>query len=194
MAIAWITLVGFYRTYFRPHDGGPAEFRRPRKRRRPRLGERVLQVFREPGGDLAEDLGVVPFRPGVARRSADSRLQGAALGTAVAHRRASFKDPADYLQARWRRPARTPSRWSPGGTKRLPRRKRPFWRFHRFVRVGRWRQVRDALIESLAASGADPGRPSDPGRVRLAGSPHQPARMRLELDVAPAVAGGADVQ
>ena len=72
MAIAWITLVGFYRTYFRPHDGGAAEFTPPEEEAQTRLGERVLQVFREPGGDNAEDLGVVPISSG--RRSQVSRF------------------------------------------------------------------------------------------------------------------------
>jgi 4-alpha-glucanotransferase len=54
-------LVGFYRTYFRPHDGGAAAFTPPEEHEQVRLGERVLTVFREPGTDIiAEDLGIVP--------------------------------------------------------------------------------------------------------------------------------------
>jgi len=54
-------LVGFYRTYFRPHDGRPAEFTPPDEPSQIALGERVLGVFREPGAEIiAEDLGVVP--------------------------------------------------------------------------------------------------------------------------------------
>ena len=54
-------LVGFYRTYFRPHGGGPAEFTPSEEEAQTRLGEHVLQVFREPGTEIiAEDLGVVP--------------------------------------------------------------------------------------------------------------------------------------
>ena len=54
-------LVGFYRTYFRPHDGSPAAFTPPDEDAQTRLGERVLGVFREPGAEIiAEDLGIVP--------------------------------------------------------------------------------------------------------------------------------------
>lgn len=54
-------LVGFYRTFFRPHDGGPAQFTPSDQDAQIRLGERVLAVLREPGADIiAEDLGVVP--------------------------------------------------------------------------------------------------------------------------------------
>jgi 4-alpha-glucanotransferase len=54
-------LVGFYRTYFRPHDGGPPQFTPPEEEEQLALGERVLEVFREPGTEIiAEDLGVIP--------------------------------------------------------------------------------------------------------------------------------------
>lgn len=54
-------LVGFYRTYFRPHDGGVPEFTPADQDAQIALGERVLDVFREPGVDIiAEDLGLVP--------------------------------------------------------------------------------------------------------------------------------------
>jgi 4-alpha-glucanotransferase len=54
-------LVGFYRTYFRPHDGGPAQFTPADEAAQVALGERVLGVFREPGAEIiAEDLGTVP--------------------------------------------------------------------------------------------------------------------------------------
>jgi 4-alpha-glucanotransferase len=54
-------LVGFYRTYFRPHDTGEAEFIPAEEAAQRALGERVLGVFREPGTEIiAEDLGVVP--------------------------------------------------------------------------------------------------------------------------------------
>ena len=54
-------LVGFYRTYFRPHDGSAAAFTPAEQPAQTGLGERVLGVFREPGTEIiAEDLGVVP--------------------------------------------------------------------------------------------------------------------------------------
>jgi 4-alpha-glucanotransferase len=54
-------LVGFYRTFFRPHDTGEPEFVPALEAAQRELGERVLGVFREPGTEIiAEDLGVVP--------------------------------------------------------------------------------------------------------------------------------------
>jgi 4-alpha-glucanotransferase len=54
-------LVGFYRTFFRPHDGGEPQFTPASEDQQVSLGERVLCVFREPGAEIiAEDLGVVP--------------------------------------------------------------------------------------------------------------------------------------
>ncbi|MBI3048350.1 MAG: 4-alpha-glucanotransferase [Acidobacteria bacterium] len=54
-------LVGFYRTYFRPHDGSAPAFSPADQEAQTRLGERVLAVLREPGTEIvAEDLGTVP--------------------------------------------------------------------------------------------------------------------------------------
>ena len=54
-------LVGFYRTFYRPHDGSPPRFTPDVEDDQRTLGERVLSVFREPGSEIiAEDLGVVP--------------------------------------------------------------------------------------------------------------------------------------
>jgi 4-alpha-glucanotransferase len=54
-------LVGFYRTYFRPHDGSRPQFTPCDEAAQTRLGERVLAVLREPGSEIiAEDLGTVP--------------------------------------------------------------------------------------------------------------------------------------
>jgi 4-alpha-glucanotransferase len=54
-------LVGFYRTYFRPFDGGAPQFTPAEQDAQIALGEQVLGVFREPGTEIiAEDLGVVP--------------------------------------------------------------------------------------------------------------------------------------
>ena len=54
-------LVGFYRTYFRPHGGGEPEFVPPEQAEQVKQGEAVLAVFREPGTEIvAEDLGLVP--------------------------------------------------------------------------------------------------------------------------------------
>ena len=54
-------LVGLYRTYFRPHDGSDPQFTPAGETAQTRLGERVLEVLREPGAEIvAEDLGTVP--------------------------------------------------------------------------------------------------------------------------------------
>lgn len=54
-------LVGFYRTYFRPHDGTPPRFTPSDEREQVILGERVLEVVRSSGAYVtAEDLGTVP--------------------------------------------------------------------------------------------------------------------------------------
>jgi 4-alpha-glucanotransferase len=54
-------LVGFYRTYFRPHGAGEPQFVPLEQIDQVKQGEAVLAVFREPGTEIiAEDLGVVP--------------------------------------------------------------------------------------------------------------------------------------
>ena len=91
-------LVGFYRTFFRPHDGGPAQFTPGEQDAQQALGERVLGVFREPGPEIiAEDLGVVPD---FVRASLD-RLGVAGYRVFRWERQwqvegQPFKDPADY--------------------------------------------------------------------------------------------------
>ena len=54
-------LVGFYRTYGRPRDGGAPFFTPADEDDQLALGERLLAIFREAGADIiAEDLGTVP--------------------------------------------------------------------------------------------------------------------------------------
>jgi 4-alpha-glucanotransferase len=54
-------LVGFYRTYSRPRAGGEPSFSPDREEAQLALGERVLDLLREPGSEIiAEDLGTVP--------------------------------------------------------------------------------------------------------------------------------------
>lgn len=54
-------LVGFYRTYFRPKDGSAPAFSPADEPEQIALGERVLTVFLESGAEIvAEDLGIVP--------------------------------------------------------------------------------------------------------------------------------------
>jgi 4-alpha-glucanotransferase len=54
-------LVGFYRTYVIPHDGGQPQFTPEGEDAQCALGEQVLAVFRDAGAEIiAEDLGTVP--------------------------------------------------------------------------------------------------------------------------------------
>jgi 4-alpha-glucanotransferase len=54
-------LVGFYRTYARPHDGSPAYFSPGDEREQTTLGETLLGIFKDSGACVvAEDLGLVP--------------------------------------------------------------------------------------------------------------------------------------
>jgi 4-alpha-glucanotransferase len=54
-------LVGFYRTYGRPKDGGDPFFTPPDEWSQQALGERLLEIFRGAGAEIvAEDLGTVP--------------------------------------------------------------------------------------------------------------------------------------
>ena len=94
-------LVGFYRTYFRSNGGGGPQFTPAEQDEQTRLGERVLQVFREPGAEIiAEDLGVVPdfVRASLVRLSVPGykvlrwERQWHTEGR-------PFKDPADYPAA-----------------------------------------------------------------------------------------------
>lgn len=54
-------LVGFYRTYVRPRDGGEPFFTPAEEHAQVALGERVLNLFCQPGVEIiVEDLGTVP--------------------------------------------------------------------------------------------------------------------------------------
>lgn len=54
-------VVGFYRTYARPHDGRPPYFSPAEEAGQIALGEKIVSIFREPGSEIvAEDLGTVP--------------------------------------------------------------------------------------------------------------------------------------
>ncbi|MBI4266252.1 MAG: 4-alpha-glucanotransferase [Acidobacteria bacterium] len=91
-------LVGFYRTYFRPHDGGEPQFTPPDPAAQTALGERVLGVLRESGAEItAEDLGLVPdfVRESLARL----RVPGYKVLRWERHWQVDgqpFKDPVDY--------------------------------------------------------------------------------------------------
>jgi 4-alpha-glucanotransferase len=91
-------LVGFYRTYFRPHDGGPAQFVPAEELEQIRLGERVIDIFRSAGSEVtAEDLGVVPdlVRESLARLNVPGyKVQRWERQWGVAGQ--PFKDPREY--------------------------------------------------------------------------------------------------
>ena len=152
-------LVGFYRTYFRPHGGGEAQFTPPDEENQTRLGERVLQVFRDAGSEIiAEDLGVVPdfVRESLARLSVPGYkvLRWEREWHTEGH---PFKDPADYPpcavatsgthdtepMATWWESAPTDEKEAVLAIPSVRAR----------VSVGA--HAPDALIESLVASGAD---------------------------------------
>jgi 4-alpha-glucanotransferase len=65
-------LVGFFRMYTRPLDGGEGVFTPAEQNEQQALGERILRVFQASGAEIiAEDLGVVPdfVRESLARLS-----------------------------------------------------------------------------------------------------------------------------
>jgi 4-alpha-glucanotransferase len=53
-------VVGFYRSYFRPNDGGPPAFTPEGEAAQVQNGERVMAAFSQGARVIAEDLGVVP--------------------------------------------------------------------------------------------------------------------------------------
>ena len=53
-------VVGFYRSYYRPNDGGPPAFVPDTEPEQVRNGERVMAAFSQGARVIAEDLGTVP--------------------------------------------------------------------------------------------------------------------------------------
>ena len=53
-------MVGFYRSYYRPNDGGPPGFTPETQAAQVANGERVLAAFSQGARVIAEDLGTVP--------------------------------------------------------------------------------------------------------------------------------------
>ena len=91
-------LVGFFRTYGRPRDGGDAFFTPDTEADQVALGERLLKIFGGSGADIiAEDLGVVPdfVRASLAKLGVPGfrvfRWERYWLGEGQ-----PFVDPADY--------------------------------------------------------------------------------------------------
>ena len=91
-------LVGFYRTYFRPHDGSEPQFTPSTQAAQIELGERILEVFRASGADItAEDLGLVPdfVRDSLARLGIPG-YKVLRWERYWQQETQPFKDPADY--------------------------------------------------------------------------------------------------
>jgi 4-alpha-glucanotransferase len=94
-------LVGFYRTFGRPRDGGEPFFTPSDEAEQIALGERVLAILREPGAEIiAEDLGTVPdyVRDSLSR----IRMPGFCVfrWERFWHRDGNpFRDPLDYPAA-----------------------------------------------------------------------------------------------
>jgi 4-alpha-glucanotransferase len=91
-------LVGFYRMYTRASGGGEGVFTPSEPREQLALGERIMRVFQESGAEIiAEDLGVVPdfVRESLARLS----IPGYRVLRWERHWHdpgRPFKDPSDY--------------------------------------------------------------------------------------------------
>ncbi|MBI2827987.1 MAG: 4-alpha-glucanotransferase [Acidobacteria bacterium] len=164
-------LVGFYRTYFRPHDGSEAQFTPPDQRAQTRLGERVLQILREPGAEIiAEDLGLVPdfVRESLARLSVPGykvlrwERQWDAEGQ-------PFTDPVDYPplavatsgthdtepMVLWWEGAPAEEREAVLAIPSIRARLTDEERAHAVAAPCLPDRARDALVEALYASGAD---------------------------------------
>ena len=195
-------LVGFYRTYGRPRDGGAAVLHAGGRGGADRARRAAARHFPTPRGrdHRRGSRHRARLRARVARAAGRPRLPRVPLGAPLARRRGSRSAiPRTTRRSRSRRRARTtPSRWPSGGSTRRPtsgrkvavaadhsaadgrrrsdapgvRRDRPRRAARGAVRVG---------LGSAAAARA--------GRLRLARS-HQRAgdRHRRQLDVPPAVA------
>ena len=164
-------LVGLYRTYFRPHDGSGARFTPPDQAAQTRLGERVLQVLREPGAEIiAEDLGSVPdfVRKSLARLSIPGcKVLRWERGYAAEGQ--PLQDPVDYPAVAvatsgthdtepmviWWEGAPTEEKEAVLAIPSIRARLTDKERAHAVAAHGLSDRTRDALIEALYASGAD---------------------------------------
>jgi len=163
--------VGFYRTYVRPHDGGVPRYAPAEQEVQVRLGERVIEVLREPGAEIiAEDIGIVPdfvleslarlSVPGfkVLRWERDPDADGQ-----------PFRDPADYPavavatsgthdtepMAVWWEGAPVDEKEAALAIPQVLARLTEEARASSLAAAGLSGALRDALIETLYASGAN---------------------------------------
>ena len=158
-------LVGFYRTYGRPRDGGDGFFTPSEQRDQEALGERLLDLFRSAGAEIiAEDLGTVPdFVRGSLARLA---VPGFRVLRWERHWHADgqpFRDPADYPPVSvatsgthdtepllvWWEHASDDERWKVSATPTIQRLTEGAGLMHASAA-----RVRDVLLEALFASGS----------------------------------------
>jgi 4-alpha-glucanotransferase len=172
-------LVGFYRTYFRPNSGGPPQFTPPDQEAQTQLGERVLQVFREPGTEIiAEDLGVVPdfVRASLAVAYGGSSIQGSDRLSRMRRRDLRYPRYGADGDLAGQRAAR-----GAGGAPGHSVRPRP---------SGRRRRHRRRLDRIACRLGRRVADSAYSGRFWLAGSNQSAGdNRRRKLDLAPAMAG-----
>jgi 4-alpha-glucanotransferase len=164
-------LVGFYRTYFRPHDGSSPQFTPADEAAQRQLGERVLEVFHSTGARItAEDLGIVPDF--VRRSLARLGVPGYKVLRWERHwheEGQSFKDPCDYPAASvatsgthdtepmavWWEGASQPEREAVLAIPSLCARLADDDRVRALHATTLPRMLREALLEALYASGSD---------------------------------------
>jgi 4-alpha-glucanotransferase len=153
-------LVGFYRTYGRPRDGGSPFFTPGHEADQIALGERVLKIFRGSGAEIiAEDLGVVPdfVRASLARLGVPGfrvfRWERYWHGEGQ-----PFVDPADYsptsVATSGTHDTETTAVWweSASGNDRLQVKALPTMQRVMRETAGREEVDQDALLEALMAS------------------------------------------
>jgi len=161
-------LVGFYRTYGRPRDGGEPFFTPASEPDQLALGERVLAVFCEPGADvIAEDLGIVPdfIRASLGRLGLPGFrvLRWERLWHAEGQ---PFRDPADYpavsVAASGTHDTETLAAWWESVTAHerrqiadLPTIQRLAGDGSELIAGAYGTSVRDVLLEALFASGSN---------------------------------------
>ena len=161
-------LVGFYRTYGRPRDGGEPFFTPADESDQLALGERVLAVFRESGTDvIAEDLGIVPdfIRASMSRLGMPGFcvLRWERLWHTEGQ---PFRDPSEYpvrsVAASGTHDTETMAVWWESATDRerrqvadLPTIRRVAGDVSEMTRGAYSPTVRDVLLEALLASGSE---------------------------------------
>ena len=163
-------LVGFYRTYGRPRDGGEPFFTPAAEPEQTALGDRVLAIFCEAGSEIiAEDLGTVPdfVRASLARLG----VPGFRVFRWERHWQTHgqpFRDPSEYPPASvatsgthdteplvvWWERASGEERLNVGGLPTIQRLTHGAG-LDNLVRAPYEPTVRDALVEALFASGSD---------------------------------------